>query len=190
MIKRLEEVLIQFVMALVIVAIFAIFDAIFGGAISTGLAGDKEWTRLDQFVNDVYSGLFSLIVIYSLIRLYRRNFPSYFIAAILILLITYFEDIVFYVTLNIIAPLIEFVSRDLIEVPRGFPDAIGGWVGWILRIFFDNAIFSGFPIKLVFYFNALGLIGAFIMLWLGTKEKNEDISLPDALRSANIRPKQ
>lgn len=151
--------------ALGIVVLLSSVDAIFGAGISAGL-----WPNISsqQAVLDIYQSLFGLIVFSVLWFARRCNFDTAFSA--LLLLIAYVEDTLYYLLLPITKHVVLFLSHGKLIVEPGFPNRIGGYLGWLTR-FFGIVPTVDFPLWIVLAMNITGLAVACILLWKQTKKE-------------------
>ena len=124
-----------------------LFDSIVGGTIAALLQIDG-WTPVDQQINNVYQLYYALVVAAALIWLYSWTKRIRPVVATLVLYAGYVEDVLFYLTIPIVNPLITlFTHGHPYRVPSGtlFPERISGWLGWVGRIFLGHNISVALP---------------------------------------------
>lgn len=172
----MKQSAINLIVVLGIVALIGLFDAFFGGIISSGLSSDSEWSAYDQRVNDGYQLLLGSMVLAGLIlqvwfREFNRNIVI-FALAVFLLLVGYVEDVLYYIWLTLTQYPIEYFGRGLLEVKTGFPEQISGWIGWILRNWF-RVTFDGFKMSAIVLMNFVSIAAVFVLFYLFEREKEK-----------------
>jgi hypothetical protein len=152
--------------ALVAFLALALFDAVIGGAVSALLSRDKNWTALDQRLNEIYQFTYATVIALTLIGLYIHLQQLRPILAMIILFLGYVEDTLYYLFLPLVKPLINLITR--VEGRRGpigglFPKRIAGWIGWAGRIFFHKQV--ALKLSVVFLLNALAIF-VVVVVWI------------------------
>jgi len=184
--SKLKQSAINLVVVLGIVALIGLFDAVFGGIISSGLSSDSEWSAYDQRVNDGYQLLLGSMVLAGLIlQMWFREFDRnivIFALAIFLLLAGYVEDAMYYIWLSITQYPIEFFGQGLLEVETGFPERIAGWIGWIARNWL-RLPFDGFEISAVVLMNFISIAGVFVLFYLFEREKERERKIDGVMKA-------
>lgn len=160
----LNQTAVKLIKALGIVALIALYDAIFGAGISAGL-----WPNItsQQAILDIWQCSLGVLVFSTLWLLRRYDFDVAF--TVLILLIGYLEDTLYYLFLPITKYAVSFLSHGKLIVESGFPEVIGGYLGWLTR-FFQIVPPISIPLWVVVAMNAGGLAVGWILLWKTDKE--------------------
>lgn len=126
MIRRILHVLL-------LVVSFSLFDALVGGGIAAAMQTSGAW---NQLVNDFYQLGFSIGMAVVLLVCYGvLNWRSEAVA-VLVLLFGYVEDMLYYVFVPIVNPVIQLISHGAeYRVSGGemFPPHISGWLSWVGR---------------------------------------------------------
>jgi hypothetical protein len=144
--------------------ILVLLDAVMGGSIAA-LLRVEGWTALDQRINDVYQANYGLIVIATLSWLYffkKIKKPVWAMAA---LFAGYVEDTLFYITVAIVNPFIDLLTKGETYHAAGgglLPERISGWVGWVGRMTFGHNV--SFDLHVVFALNAFAIASAYVIL--------------------------
>ena len=151
-------------LALKVFFILSLLDAVMGGSIAA-LLQVEGWTPLDQRINNVYQANYGLIVIATLSWLYffkKIRKPVWAMAA---LFAGYVEDSLFYATIGIVNPFINFLTQGETYHAAGggfFPERISGWIGWIGRMVFGHNV--SFDLPVVFALNTFAIASAYVIL--------------------------
>jgi len=77
----------------------------------------------------------------------------------------YVEDSLFYVTIVIVNPFINFLTQGETYHAAGgglFPERISGWIGWAGRMVFGHNVSLDLPV--VFALNAFAIVCASVIL--------------------------
>lgn len=166
---RFNQTAVKFAIAFGIVAFIALYDAIFGAGISAGL-----WPNIlsQQAILDMWQSSLGVLVFGVLWLLRRYDFDMAF--TVLILLMNYLEDTLYYLFLPVTRYAVSFLSHGKLIVKPGFSHAIGGYLGWLTR-FFGIVPPIAIPLWTVLLMNAAGLVVAWILLWK-SQDGNDDKS--------------
>lgn len=163
----LKQTVKEFLSAFSVVTALALFDAIIGAGISAGL-----WPTFSdqQAVLDFWQLALALV---SFSTLYWVGSKSLDIGvAVGLMLTSYVEDTLYYALLPVTQPIVSWLSHGALKVPLGFPDSIGGWLGWVTRFFQITPPLS-FKLWIVFLLNSLSLITVWVLLWQENKKAGE-----------------
>lgn len=161
---RLNQTVIKFAKALGIVVLISFYDAVFGAGISAGL-----WPNItsQQAILDIWQCSLGVLVFSALWLLQRYDFDVAF--TVLILFIGYLEDTLYYSFLPVTKYAVSFLSHGKLIIEPGFPEMIGGYLGWLTR-FFGIVPSISIPLWMVVIMNIGGLAIGWTLLWRADKE--------------------
>ena len=174
MLKRLfnNKIFRNFTNVSATLAVLAFADALFGGGISASLWPTRMLANV-QDANDFYQMFFGLVTVVSLIFLYRLF--EWRVWLIVLGLINYVEDMLYYLFLPLTKPIISFLTDGRAVVNTDLPEQIGGWIGWVARRF-DYSF--AMPIETVVLLNILWLVFTIVFL-LKVEDDNKRRFDPD-----------
>lgn len=156
----MKQTLKDFAKAFGVVLAISLFDAVIGAGISAGL-----WTNLrnEQAVNDCWQLGLALVSFFVLLVVGNRNLDVGVSAGLM--LSSYLEDTLYYSLLWLTKPIVFWLSNGILIVNTGFPDHVGGWIGWLIRFFqMTPAVEISLPVVLLL--NAAGCATAWWLLYV------------------------
>ena len=161
----MKQTLKDFAKAFGVVLAISLFDAIIGAGISAGL-----WTNLrnEQAVNDFWQLGLALVSFGVLLVVGWKNLDVGVSAGLM--LSAYLEDTLYYSLLWLTKPIVFWLSNGILIVNTGFPDHVGGWIGWLTR-FFQMTPAVEISLQVVLLLNAAGCATAW---WLLYVENNKE----------------
>ena len=157
---QFNQTALKFSKALGIVALISLYDAIFGAGISAGL-----WPNItsQQVILDIWQCSLGVIVFFILYFGWAKRYDFDVAFTVLILLIGYLEDTLYYLFLPVTKYVVSFLSHGKLIVEPGFPEMIGGYLGWLTR-FFGIVPSISIPLWMVVIMNIGGLAIGWILL--------------------------
>lgn len=142
---------------------FALFDALIGGGVAAAIQKAGAW---NQTVNDFYQLGFSIAMAAVLLICFFVFGWRAEILAVLVLLLGYVEDTLYYVFMPWINPLIKLISHGAEYHVRGgglFPPEISGWLGWLGRATEAGPISLGMPAILAINIFAIAVAAGILL---------------------------
>jgi hypothetical protein len=162
--SNFNQTAIKFAKAFGVVSLISLYDAVFGAGISAGL-----WPNIvsQQAVNDMWQASLGIVVFAALWLTKKYDFDVAF--SVLTMLIAYVEDTLYYTLLPVTKYIVSFLSHSKLIVEPGFPEKIGGYLGWFSR-WIGIVPSVDFPVWVVLVMNVIGIAVAGYLLWKPNKE--------------------
>jgi len=151
--------------------VLVLFDVLIGGAIAALLQIDG-FTTTDQRINEVYQLGYGIVTVATLLWLYFHSKSTIQILALVVLLLGFVEDALFYVLIPLCNPVIAIITNGATYHAKGgelFPASISGWSGWASRRMWGENFALAFENLMLISIVAVTI--ALLLLWWGARRQ-------------------